>query len=226
MGYRIQNTKIQAQIDQFEEKNRKEERIRLEEILYDHAGGVTKTNLRSRQNALLDFIKLEHDERRDTYGINMAHSFLRNLDMSRSRLQDKGIEGILKSASFLRADLENAKFFDAHLEEALFLETNLKGGWFRNAHLEGAHFRGAFLGDVDFSGADLTGTHFDMAIVDSPDWIERLHKIQPPVKGFDFSLWSITEVKFNDGNSVFLITAPKDSKEHNLTMINQKKLMR
>ena len=72
-------------------------------------------------------------------------------------------------------------------------KSNLERANLSFANLTGADLTGAYLEGADLEGANLENVDLEGAIVDDSQWIENLQKLVPPVKGVDFSYWSVAE---------------------------------
>jgi len=250
-----QNSKIQSQIDQQAAEIKRANRILLIDVLYqekdvekglfetlfsfapnEEKEKIPKANLRVRQEAFYDLIKMERDADRNIYfnfailsGLNLSEVHLEEIgfrythferanlsfanltgaDLTGAYLEGANLEGItligadLTGAHLEGTNLEGITLIGADLTGAHLEGANLEGITLNGADLTGAHLERAYLRNITFEGADLTGAHLEGAdlenvdlegaIVDASQWIENLQKLVPPVKGFDFSYWSVAE---------------------------------
>ncbi len=122
-------------------------------------------------------------------------------------------ESHLEGASFWNANLEDASLGGADLKEASFRNAFMLGTELMGSNLEGASFMGAYMEKADLRGAALTGANFygaslAGAIVDSPDWINQLRNLDPPVENFQFNRWSIVNGEDDYGESVYRLDGP------------------
>ncbi|WP_197993223.1 pentapeptide repeat-containing protein [Gimesia aquarii] len=176
--------------------------------------------MRSRREAVIEFIKLEREAGKK---IDLNSAFLSNVDLSRKKLKEYDLVGALKGASlrgahlegvdfsdtnlegatFLGANLESARFFGANLIDTNLRATNLEGAMFFETRLAGAKFHGSYIKLAVFYGAFLHG-----AIVNSSQWIEDYHKMNPRLRTFRLDQYSLVEGKDENGDRIYFINGP------------------
>tara|TARA_R110000868_G_scaffold149654_1_gene372226 strand:+ start:112193 stop:113452 length:1260 start_codon:yes stop_codon:yes gene_type:complete len=237
-----QNSKIQSQIDQQAAERKSADRNRLIEIIYQEEDGnklnrndleksitrtynrrIPKANFRSRQEAVLAFIKSEYESNAKPFYLDLSYGLLSEILFDHYEFKKAGMDDALVGSIFLNANLENSRFFESNLQKSVFNNAYLKDAYFRNAHLEEAFFWGADLSGVYFGGAHLDNAHFADAIVDSANWIEELRKVKPPVTGFDFNFWSVEKTTTDNGVEIFRLRAPVGSDENHMRSFEIKK---
>tara|TARA_R110002111_G_scaffold247140_5_gene310192 strand:- start:2710 stop:3804 length:1095 start_codon:yes stop_codon:yes gene_type:complete len=177
---------------------------------------LPKADLRSRQEAVLEFIKLERDSGKI---IDLSGAFLNNLDLSKSRLIKHDLEGALQGVDFGAArmaganftdtnlqgaifrggNLESARFFSSNLTDSDLQATNLEGVIFHESRLSGARLHGAYIKRTIFYGAFLNG-----AIVRTPQWLKEYKQIAPGLKVFRLDQYKLIEQKDDAGKSIYV----------------------
>ncbi|QDT44641.1 Secreted effector protein pipB2 [Gimesia alba] len=196
--FRDQNDKIQKQLDDQSDEDKRANRNRLIAILYEEydvtnyetkfaepplqnklltdsgyktigRSGIPKANLRSRQEAVIEFIRLELEAKRE---LDLSYALLQGLDLSRSRLQKAGLELSLCNANLSGAHLVDAKFVGTQLEntnlrKAIMYKARLDGAILVNADLTEADLSGAYLNYANFTKASLIGATLRYAVLGS-----------------------------------------------------------
>lgn len=172
-------------------------------------------------------------------GANMNHANLGMIKAEGASFIETQLRGVdfygafLKNAYFWESDLEGASFWKANLEDTALGGASLKGASFRDAfmlstelvgsNLEGASFGGAYLEKADLRGAALAGANFygaalAGAVVDSPDWIDQLRKLDPPVENFQYDRWSIVKGEDEFGEPVYRLDGPLTARKPELPL--------
>lgn len=206
--FQEQNSKIQRQLNDEDIERRRADRNRLIDILYqekenqneiDNSGEPPDPTMRKRkvplalnrlrQEAILEFIKLEHESGRRGEKLNLGGAILSGLSLTHYSLMDAGLENALQGALFTGAHLENTTFLGTNLEGAFFHRVQLERTEFTAASLAGANFSNCVLNKTDFQDANLKGaffmnvemheTNFENANLKgmrvSPDFLEQLN---------------------------------------------------
>ncbi|KAA0139803.1 pentapeptide repeat-containing protein [Gimesia chilikensis] len=181
-----------------------------------HSPRLPKADLRSRQEAVLEFIKLERDLGKE---IDLSRAFLNNLDLGKYRLKRHHLEGALQGANFEAARLAGTNFKETNLRGAIFRGSNLESARFSSSDLTGADLRASNLEGVIFSetrlaGARLYGSYIkltiffdsflDGAIVRSPKWIENYMKISPKFTIFRLDHYKLVKQQDESGNTIYV----------------------
>ncbi|QDV16425.1 Secreted effector protein pipB2 [Gimesia panareensis] len=180
--FQDQNSKIQKQLDEQTVERQRADRNRLIGILYEEKDVETgtigklfglvskeikrkipKASLRLRQEAALEFMKLEWDAGRYGEELDLSGAILCGLDLSHDRLKKVGLENVLQDANLRDAHLEETQFTQTHLEGAHLSGAELTESVLEGASLEGAHLSGANMKEAVLVGASLEGAHLSGA---------------------------------------------------------------
>ncbi|MBS0430427.1 MAG: pentapeptide repeat-containing protein [Proteobacteria bacterium] len=157
--FKEQNQKLQLQIDQQGDQDTTRRRTEIIAALYEtqqgpHGGVEPKANVRTRGEAVAEFVQLERGRLKKLQA--RVPSYQGALSLTQARLDKLNLDNLdLQGIVLIGTFLENTSFNNTDLSGADLRAARMDGTSFLGAKLKGANLEGAIPLQVSFARADL-----------------------------------------------------------------------